>query len=237
MLIHVGDERSVQIDVRLASILAGVAGAINAAGFHAVGYYSANMTGNVSALSDYLATGNFRLALLYASIVAAFIFGAWSSALMINYGRRRGMRAVYAYSILTEGALLAALGLADLFMPGVHRSVILILGLSYLMGLQNASATRISNARVRTTHVSGMATDMGIELANLLDVKRGAEPESEWPENRSRLRLHAMTILAFIAGGTAGVLLYEAVSGALLVGAAVLLLTIAVPEIARARRG
>jgi len=236
MLIHEGDERSVEVDVRLASVLAGVAGAVNAAGFHAVGYYSANMTGNVSALSDYIANGNFRLALLYASIVVAFIFGAWSSSLMINYGRRRGVRAVYAFSILTEGILLCLLGLADLFLPGVHRSVILILGLSYLMGLQNASATRISNARVRTTHVSGMATDMGIELATLFDVKRGAEPEGEWPANRSRLRLHAMTIAAFILGGIAGVLLYQSVSGALLVGAAILLTSIAVPEIFRARR-
>lgn len=235
MLIHEGDERTVEVDVRLASILAGVAGAVNAAGFHAIGYYSANMTGNVSALSDYLATGNIALALLYGSIVAAFIFGAWTSSLLINYGRRRGVRAVYAFSILMEGTLLAAFGLADLWLPGIHRSVVLIIGLSFLMGLQNASATRISNARVRTTHVSGMATDMGIELATLFDIARGAEPPEDGAANRSRLRLHAMTILAFILGGVAGVLLYGYVGGALLVGAALLLISIAVPEILKAR--
>lgn len=236
MLLHEGDERTVEVDVRLASILAGVAGAVNAAGFHAVGYYSANMTGNVSALSDYLATGNLLMALLYGSIVTAFIFGAWASSLMINYGRRKKVRAVYAFSILTEAALLGLFGMADLWLPGIHRSVVLIIGLSFLMGLQNASATRISNARVRTTHVSGMATDMGIELATLFDVKRGVEPAEEWPANRSRLRLHAMTILAFIIGGIVGVLLYGTIGGALLVGAAVLLMSTAIPEILKARR-
>jgi len=237
MLIHEGDERTVEVDVRLASALAGVAGAVNAAGFHAVGYYSANMTGNVSALSDYLATGNLLFAALYASIVTAFISGAWASSLMINYGRRRKVRAVYAFSILMEGTLLAAFGLADLWLPGIHRSVVLVIGLSFLMGLQNASATRISNARVRTTHVSGMATDMGIELATLFDVRRGVESAEEWPANRSRLRLHAMTILAFLIGGVVGVLLYGLVGGSLLVGAAILLISIAVPEIIKARRG
>ncbi|CDP53296.1 YoaK family protein [Paradevosia shaoguanensis] len=236
MLIKEGDERTVAVDVRLASILAGVAGAVNAAGFHAIGYYSANMTGNVSALSDYIASGNFRLALLYGGIVIAFISGAWASSLMINYGRRRKAKAVYAYSVLTEGTLLALFGLADLWLPGIHRSVVLIIGLSFLMGLQNASATRISNARVRTTHVSGMATDVGIELATLFDIKRGVEPEEDWPANRSRLRLHTTTILAFVFGGIAGVLLYGYIAGAMLVGAGILLVSIAVPEIHKTRR-
>jgi uncharacterized membrane protein YoaK (UPF0700 family) len=46
----------------------------------------------------------------------------------------------------------------------MKRGSILILGLSFLMGIQNAVVPRISDARVRTTHVSGMSTDIGIEF-------------------------------------------------------------------------
>ncbi|MGO8462711.1 DUF1275 family protein, partial [Rhizobium ruizarguesonis] len=49
----------------------------------------------------------------------------------------------------------------------------LVPGLAFLMGLQNAVVKRISDARVRTTHVSGMATDLGIELGIAFDILCG----------------------------------------------------------------
>jgi uncharacterized membrane protein YoaK (UPF0700 family) len=62
MLIREGNERTIAIDVKLATSLAAVAGSLNTAGFQAAGFFSANMTGNVSSLSDYLGTGQFALA-------------------------------------------------------------------------------------------------------------------------------------------------------------------------------
>ena len=52
MLVHEGETRSPAADRALALSLAGVAGALNTAGFYAVGLYASNMTGNVSAISD-----------------------------------------------------------------------------------------------------------------------------------------------------------------------------------------
>jgi len=86
---------------------------------------------------------------------------------------------------------------------------LLILSLSFLMGLQNAVVTRISNARVRTTHVSGTATDIGIELAMLFDVLRRKESPQNAPQYLERLRLHFYTILAFLLGGVAGIWLFR----------------------------
>lgn len=233
MLIRQGDARSGEIDRRLACILAAVAGALNTAAFHAVGFFSANMTGNVSALSDHLALGDLLLAAFYLTIVLIFIGGAGVSTLLINAGRRRQIHGIYAFSILAEAILLALLGCADLWVPAVHGGPALILGLSFLMGLQNAVVTRISNARVRTTHVSGMATDIGIELGMLFDIARRGEPHEEAGPYRAKLRLHGMTVLSFFAGGIIGVLAYKEVGGLLLVAAAVPLLGIALPGIVR----
>ncbi|TCU13479.1 YoaK family protein [Rhizobium sullae] len=236
MLIRQGHERNDQIDRKLASCLAAIAGALNAAAFYAVGFFSANMTGNVSTFSDHIAVGGWLSALFYLAIIVTFILGATVSTLLINAGRRRNMHAIYAYSILTEGILLAVLGCADLWLLGEWRAPVLVIGLAFLMGLQNAVVTRISNARVRTTHISGMATDIGIELGMAFDILRGRERPSEAQQNRAKLLLHVQTILAFLFGGILGVLVYRAAGGFLLIATAALLLAIAMTGISRVRQ-
>lgn len=237
MLIREGDERTGEIDHKLAALLAAVAGALNAAAFHAVGFFSANMTGNVSALSDMLMRGYFFNAFFFLSIVLCFILGATLSGLLVSAGRRRGMASVYAYSILLEAILLMLMGLGDIFLVLPGRVTIIVLGLSFLMGLQNAVATRISNARVRTTHISGIATDIGIELALLIDSGRGAKNAQDPREVGRRLGLHATTILSFLGGGLFGVGFYQAFGSWLYLAMAVALLTVAVPAILKTRAG
>ncbi len=237
MLITQGAARNERINLNLACSLAAIAGALNAAAFYAVGFFSANMTGNVSTLSDHLATMQWLPALFYLAIVLVFILGAALSSIMINAGRRRAIHGIYAYSILTEALLLLPLAAADLLLPvGGWRVTILVLGLAFLMGLQNATVTRISDARVRTTHVSGMATDIGIELGIALDILRGHGDNASALDNRTKLRLHLLTIGAFLVGGVIGVVLYQAIAGYLLVVASMLLLAIAAKGLHRSRR-
>lgn len=236
MLVTEGADRNAVIDRRLASSLAAVAGALNAAAFYAVGFFSANMTGNISILSDHIAVGDWLPGLFYLAIVLTFILGAAVSTLLISAGRRRNVPAIYAYSILTEALLLGLLGAADLWLLGAWRAPVLVVGLAFLMGLQNAVVTRISDARVRTTHVSGMATDIGIELGVAFDILRGRERTADAASNRAKLLLHVHTILAFLIGGIVGVLAYRAVGGFLLIGTAALLLAIALPAIFKVRK-
>ena len=233
MLIQSGEARDGAADRRLAWSLAGIAGAMNAAGFYAVGVFSSNMTGNVSSLADHLALANLAAAMPYLGLVAAFISGAAASAMLVNAGRRRGMARIYALSILAEAVLLAGLASADLWLAGAGRAALLAYGLSFLMGLQNAVVTRISNARVRTTHVTGMVTDIGIEMGNLLDLawrrRRLDSHDREAEYNAGKLLLHGVTVLSFLGGGVFGVLAYRGLGPAVLFGAALLLLLLALP--------
>ena len=77
--------------------------------------FVANMTGNVSSLSDHLATAHWGQAVFFFTVIIIFILGAAISSLLINSGRRRGIAAIYAYSILLEAILLAVLGIADIW--------------------------------------------------------------------------------------------------------------------------
>ena len=235
MLIREGEARDIAADRGLAASLALIAGALNAAGFYAIGLYSSNMTGNVSALADHLAVGDFRLAALYLALVAVFILGAAVSTLLINAGRRRRLTGIYALSICVESMLLVGLGCVDLCVAGERHGMLMVFGLSFLMGLQNALVTRISNARVRTTHVTGMVTDIGIEIANLLS--RPADRAHGRAEfDREKLRLHALTVAAFLVGGVVGVVAYRGIGSLVLFGAALWLMALAIPGL-RAWRG
>lgn len=196
-------------DRQLGSSLSAIAGAINAFGFLSAGYYCANMTGNVSALAANFVNGDIKVAFVSGALVVCFLFGAMLSAVMVNVGHRRGAAGVYAYSILIEAIILAALALAKMFY-GVPsgQSIVSPAILSFLMGMQNATVTRVSGAVVRTTHVTGMLTDLGIELANWLETFAKSEEAEKHVRMLQRLKLHSLIIACFIFGSGIGALGY-----------------------------
>lgn len=230
MLIRVGDERTANIDLALAGLLSSVAGALNAVGFLIAGSFTANMTGNISAFADTLADGAVLISLSFAGLVVAFIFGAAIAALAIQAGERKKIRSIYALAIAAEAVVLLLLSAALVLAPlGMHETFLVVI-LSFVMGLQNAVTTMISRARVRTTHVSGMATDIGIELAAL--VGGDASRQDALP----KLSQHSLTLACFAVGGVCGALLFGFVGYWLFVIAAAILLLIAAPEALRAHR-
>ena len=79
--------------------------------------------------------------------------------------------------------------------------------LCFMLGLQNAVITKVSRAEIRTTHMTGIVTDIGIELGKLLywNADRGAV-QPKVLANRRRLALLASLLIAFLAGGVAGAL-------------------------------
>src|SRR5689334_11609565 len=74
----------------LAFILPGVAGAINASGFFAVGTYTSHVTGLVARFGDEVATGHWWLAFRAIAFVGCFLFGAMLSTFLVLYGQRIG---------------------------------------------------------------------------------------------------------------------------------------------------
>lgn len=230
MLIKVGEERTSNIDLVLAGLLSSIAGALNAVGFLIAGSFTANMTGNISAFADNLANGAVVMSFSFMGLVAAFVCGASMAALVIQAGEKRKLRSIYALAITAEAAILLLLGMALILSFAHPHETLLVIILSLVMGLQNAVTTMISRARVRTTHVSGMATDIGIELAAILGdakLRQDAMP---------KLKLHSLTLASFAIGGVCGALLFQLVGSWLFVIAASVLLLIAVPEALRAHR-
>jgi uncharacterized membrane protein YoaK (UPF0700 family) len=188
---------------RLGRALAFVAGAVNAGGFFAVGQYTSHMTGVVSALADNLALGHGGLLLAGLASLAAFFLGAATSAILINWGRRRAAHSCYALPLLLEAALLLAFGLLGARLAAHGHIAATVALLCFVMGLQNAIVTKASRAEIRTTHVTGLVTDIGIELGKLCYWNRAADVTPVTADHR-RLALLGSLLAMFLAGGVAG---------------------------------
>jgi uncharacterized membrane protein YoaK (UPF0700 family) len=225
-------------DLILVTLLPAVAGAVNASGFFAVGVYTSHMSGSTARIGDELAAGNRAGALQAASMVFAFFVGAAVATALIDAARRLS-QARYMSALLLEAAALTAFAVATLHMGPQTQGMTLELAwlLCFAMGAQNAMVTRISRAEVRTTHVTGIVTDLGIESVRavqwLVQAARRQGPglgarglfellRSD-PELQ-KLRLHLNVYGAFVAGAAAGPMIWLRLGGAsLLLPVAVLL--------------
>ena len=201
------DNRTLQTNTRLGAVLAFVAGATNAGGFLAVGTYTSHMTGVVSSLADHLVVGNVALAAASLGALAAFLLGAMTTAWLVNWGLREKLKSAYGLPLLLESALLLIFGVfgAAISLWSPFFAPLTVLLLCFIMGLQNAVITKISKAEIRTTHVTGLVTDLGIELGKLLYINRTQTSLSEPVRaNRQKLRLHLILVSSFFIGAVCG---------------------------------
>jgi uncharacterized membrane protein YoaK (UPF0700 family) len=171
-------------------VLACIAGTVNVVGLLGFEHQAiTHLTGNTSLLAAALARGDALAIAHFAAILGAFVTGTIVSGFLIQdstlqLGRR------YGVALLLESLLLfVSIPLLDAHSPyGMYAA-------ACACGLQNAMISAYSGAVVRTTHLSGMFTDMGIALGHAL---RGM------PVDGRRLRLCAVVISGFLAGGVAG---------------------------------
>ncbi|MCL1887071.1 MAG: DUF1275 domain-containing protein [Betaproteobacteria bacterium] len=203
-----GLERSLRADIHLGLSLTFIAGAINAGGFVVVNQYTSHMTGIVSSMADGLILGDLRFALAALGSLLCFILGATCTELMVNWARGRQLQSEYALPLILEAILLLVFSFAGRKLHehiGLFVSFTVML-LCFMMGLQNAIITRISNAVIRTTHVTGIVTDIGIELGKMFFWNRGIgrEDETYVRANRGKMFLLANLLIMFFLGGVAG---------------------------------
>ena len=206
-------QRTDDANRRLGQSLAFVAGAANAGGFLAVKQYTSHMSGIVSAMADDLVLGNIVLLLAGFASLLAFLCGAACTAVLVNWGRRRGMMgtSLDQYRVV--------------FVPA---TVVL---LCFLMGLQNAIITKISKAEIRTTHVTGLATDIGIEVGKALYWNHGHRNLPTVVANRPKLRLLVSLLGMFFVGGVTGALGFKHLGYATTIPLASILMLLAVVPI------
>jgi uncharacterized membrane protein YoaK (UPF0700 family) len=228
-------ERTRRSNRQFGGILAFVAGAVNAGGFLAVHRYTSHMTGIVSSIADDLVLGSIGLALAGLASLAAFVAGAITTTLLISWARRHELRSKYALALLLEALLLLVFGLVGANLTSFASLLVptAVLLLCFIMGLQNAIVTKISNAEIRTTHMTGVITDLGIELGRLIywNHSRKANHIQFVQANTDKLFIHASLLGLFFAGGICGALAFKAMGFSATLPIAALLVAMALPPV------
>lgn len=204
---------------RLVISLAWVAGFVNVVALFTCGQVVSHMTGNATTLGSSIARSEWSLAALVSALLAAFFAGAFASGFAIELGRQRNWASIYVLPAMLEIGLLA------IFAVGVQQHDVaspehgarlwwMTVVATLSMGVQNATITRISSGVVRTTHLTGIVTDLGHESAQLAIVRwtfgRGASvaaPDLHGPTFQ-RLFLLASILGSFVVGSACGALMY-----------------------------
>ena len=208
-------ERSHKTNVQLGAYMAFVAGAVNAGGFLAIARYTSHMSGIISAIGDDFALNHFLSVLGGLSLLISFLAGAATTAIIVNWGRRRKIHSEFALPLLLEAILLLVFGLVganlNMYLPLTVPAIALVL--CFVMGLQNAIVTKASRAEIRTTHMTGVITDIGIELGKLVYWNKSAQANAQGyvKANREKLRTHLFIFGMFLIGGIVGAVSFKKV--------------------------
>jgi uncharacterized membrane protein YoaK (UPF0700 family) len=204
MLRHQGTKRTYAHNVKLASLLGITAGFVNAAGFLGFAVLTTNVTGHAALFAERIAFQDWATARVVALWMFLFLAGAFVSSLIVS---RIGRNQQYSYviPILIETAILLTVALLGHRYDGSLVDKELFAGsLLFAMGLQNALVSLVSGSVVRTTHLTGTFTDLGIELAQALQKKT-----EERPLLLSRIKLRLAIIFFFMCGAVGGAYLFH----------------------------
>ncbi len=203
MLRHTGRKRNFKHDMRLAVLLCLNAGFINAAGFLAFGVLTTNVTGHAALLAVNIATDDFRATRMVTLWLLLFFAGAFLSSWYIaRIGRRRPF--AYTAPIVLIIAVSIFISIAGQYYRHTLAQTEAFAGsLLFAMGVQNAMVSVISGSVVRTTHLTGMLTDLGIDAAEMM--RSGTTANASL---NSKIILKLTIIISFLAGGVIGGFLF-----------------------------
>lgn len=227
MFRHKGKKRTLNHNLRIASLLSFVAGIVNVGGFLAVQRLTTNVTGHFAFFVDEIFKLNFWQGFIYFLYIFFFFLGSFVSNLIVEIISKTSERLIYIIPTIIESIILFFLAVFGQFLISQNPDL-LACSLLFAMGLQNSLVTTISNATVRTTHLTGLFTDLGIELSQLFFYKQKDQKDKLY----SSIKLRLTIITFFFLGGLLGGILYSTLNlYVLAIAAAVLIIGIIYDDI------
>ncbi len=217
----------------LGASTASVAGLVNVCSVMAFFAFASNVTGHVAIFAEELVKGHLHQITVVGVWLGLFLFGAMTAHACAYQEQeraphwRRG-----AIPLVVEALLLAAVGYYGTthYRETLKETEVLVGILLFAMGLQNGLVATVSGGVVKTTHLTGLMTDLGMEIAALL---RPGDHKSE--TLRFKATLHAIILGFYIAGGIGGGILYNQIGFSAFYVGGVMLAGILVHEFLRTR--
>lgn len=192
------------------------AGLLNAAGFLIAGSYVSHITGFGTQIGIALGHHEYTFGAELLVIPIAFIGGAVFTSMVLdaNYSKDKVPHYPVVQLAITSLIGLISIGFAaGFFSPDMSvghsvSSVILIGMLCFVCGIKNALTTWASHGKIRTTHITGLSTDIGLHLPKLF---RPSGATSRYPESRAVTYVRVATLASFSIGSCMAAILIPTV--------------------------
>lgn len=206
MFKHKGKARTFRHNLGIASLLSFVAGIVNVAGLLGVGHLTTNVTGHFAFFMEELYEVNIYQALNFLLYIFFFFLGSFTSSFIVELNARKSEKYIFVIPVVIEIAIITGAAFSYEFQLITNGSVIAC-SLLFAMGLQNSLVTTLSNAVVRTTHLTGLFTDLGIECSQLFFFKKTEQRASLI----SSIKLRLTIITFFFFGGIVAGVFYNSI--------------------------
>ncbi|MGL5001118.1 MAG: YoaK family protein [Cetobacterium sp.] len=167
------------------SVLALLGGGMNAYAIIEFSLTASHITGSITRISTDIAYYNIPNLKIMLGLVGSFFVGAIISGITIGSGRDFEFTKRYGDTFIFIGIVLK---IGQVYL---NSKLIFVFILAFCLGLQNGLFIRYKGMVIRTTHMTGTVTDLGVVIGHCL---RGNK------ENLWKLKYYSINIISFIIG-------------------------------------
>lgn len=168
MLRKYSNHRTIQENIKLGSLTAFSAGMVNVASVIVFFSFTSNVTGYYAILTQEIAKGNWYQVSVVLFWILLFMLGGIISNLIIIHGKGKyNSYVTHSIPLFMEilSILFVGIYLQYFYKDSLHETEILVGALLFAMGIQNSLTASISNSVVKTTHLTGLTTDLAILIS------------------------------------------------------------------------
>ena len=197
MLRNYSNSRTLGDNIRLGTLTAFTAGTINIASLLIFLSFTSNVTGHYAIFAAEISQGNWTQVAVVASWIFLFFFGGFVANLSVINFNKKSKYFAHALPIVLEILCLLAVGIYGQFYyeKTLAETEALVALMLFATGLQNGLTASISNFSVKTTHLTGTTTDLGI-LASMFTQKKFRKS----PELMGKAKLLLSIMTAYVLG-------------------------------------
>jgi uncharacterized membrane protein YoaK (UPF0700 family) len=205
MLRKYSNSRSLKDNIRLGVLTAISAGMVNVASLIVFFAFTSNVTGHYAILAREIARGQwYQVAVVFSWILLFFLGAFLSNFIIINLNRKHTYVA-HALPLVLELLCLLAVGTYGeyYYRETLTETEVLVALMLFAMGMQNGLTASISNFVVKTTHLTGLTTDLGILFSMFT--------QKEYRQDRElvgKARLLSAVVVSYLSAGVLSAMLY-----------------------------
>lgn len=197
MLRKYSNSRTLGDNIRLGTLTAFTAGTINIASLLIFLSFTSNVTGHYAIFAAEISKGNWSQVAVVGGWIFLFFFGGFvSNFIVINFNRKSKYFA-HAMPIVLEIICLMFVGVYGqlYYQQTLGETEALVALMLFATGLQNGLTASISNFSVKTTHLTGTTTDLGILFSMFTQKKFRSNPELT-----ARAKLLMSIMISYVMG-------------------------------------